>query len=71
MLVDKARPRSCDKQALVTRQPDYTGPLVARLGGADISWIIGFIVLAAVYLLLAPRAQKASRHGHPAPAPAG
>ena len=36
-------------------QPDYTGPLVARLGGADISWIIGFIVPAAAYLLLTRR----------------
>jgi nucleobase:cation symporter-1, NCS1 family len=34
-------------------QPDYTGPLVTRLGGADISWIIGWIIPAAVYLLLA------------------
>jgi NCS1 family nucleobase:cation symporter-1 len=33
-------------------QPDYTGPLVARLGVADISWIIGWII-PAVYLLLA------------------
>lgn len=33
-------------------QPDYTGPLVSRLGGADISWIVGWIVAAAIYLLL-------------------
>jgi len=33
-------------------QPDYTGPLVSHLGGADISWIIGWLVAAAVYLLL-------------------
>jgi nucleobase:cation symporter-1, NCS1 family len=33
-------------------QPDYTGPLVPRLGGADISWVVGWIVPAAVYLLL-------------------
>lgn len=33
-------------------QPDYTGPLVSRLGGADISWIIGWFIPAAVYLLL-------------------
>ena len=50
-------------------QPDYTGPLVARLGGADISWIIGFIVPAAAYLLLTRRTRKAGRPGHLAAAP--
>ncbi len=34
-------------------QPDYTGPLVSKLGGADISWIVGWIIPAALYLLLA------------------
>jgi NCS1 family nucleobase:cation symporter-1 len=34
-------------------QPDYTGPLVSSLGGADISWIVGWIVAAGVYLALA------------------
>jgi nucleobase:cation symporter-1, NCS1 family len=33
-------------------QPDYTGPLVKALGGADISWLVGWFVSAAVYLLL-------------------
>jgi nucleobase:cation symporter-1, NCS1 family len=33
-------------------QPDYVGPLVAKLGGADISWIVGWVVAAAVYVLL-------------------
>jgi nucleobase:cation symporter-1, NCS1 family len=33
-------------------QPDYHGPLVAHLGGADISWIVGWIVAAAAYLIL-------------------
>jgi nucleobase:cation symporter-1, NCS1 family len=33
-------------------QPDYVGPLVSKLGGADISWIVGWIVAAALYLLL-------------------
>jgi NCS1 family nucleobase:cation symporter-1 len=27
----------------------YTGPLVAHLGGADISWIIGLIVASGLY----------------------
>jgi len=31
----------------------YTGPLVARLGGTDISWIVGLVVPAVLYLLLA------------------
>ena len=33
-------------------QPDYTGPLVRALGGADISWLVGWFVSAAVYLLV-------------------
>jgi NCS1 family nucleobase:cation symporter-1 len=33
-------------------QPDYTGPLVSTLGGADISWLAGWIIPAAAYLLL-------------------
>jgi nucleobase:cation symporter-1, NCS1 family len=33
-------------------QPDYTGLLVAKRGGSDISWIVGWVVAAAVYLLL-------------------
>ena len=31
----------------------YTGPLVATLGGADISWIVGLIVPAALYYVFA------------------
>ncbi|MFG2501353.1 purine-cytosine permease family protein [Streptomyces sp. NPDC048441] len=33
----------------------YTGPLVDPLGGADISWIVGLAVPAALYWLLARR----------------
>ncbi len=33
-------------------QPDYVGPLVSHLGGADISWLVGFFVSAVVYLIL-------------------
>lgn len=32
----------------------YSGPLVERLGGTDISWIIGLIVTALLYLALQP-----------------
>jgi nucleobase:cation symporter-1, NCS1 family len=53
-------------------QPDYAGPLVARLGGADISWIIGWIIPAAVYLLLARDGRnRASGHVTPALAERG
>jgi NCS1 family nucleobase:cation symporter-1 len=33
----------------------YTGPLVADLGGADISWIVGLLTSAVAYLLLMRR----------------
>ena len=36
-------------------QPDYTGPLVSALGGADISWLAGWFAAATAYLLLAAR----------------
>jgi NCS1 family nucleobase:cation symporter-1 len=49
-------------------QPDYTGPLVKALGGADISWLVGWVVAAGVYLYLTSGARQPSR-GRPAPAP--
>ena len=33
-------------------QPDYTGPLVGPLGGADISWLVGWFAAAIAYLSL-------------------
>ncbi|MEU3375460.1 cytosine permease [Streptomyces sp. NPDC006660] len=33
----------------------YTGPLVARLGGADVSWMVGLVVPAALFFVLARR----------------
>ncbi|MGW2939452.1 purine-cytosine permease family protein [Streptomyces sp. NPDC001156] len=33
----------------------YTGPLVAPLGGADISWVVGLVAPALLYWLLARR----------------
>lgn len=36
-------------------QAFYVGPLVASLGGADISWIVGIVVPGAIYVLLARR----------------
>jgi purine-cytosine permease-like protein len=43
-------------------QPDYTGPLVRTLGGADISWLAGWFTAAIVYLLLAASATSTARH---------
>ena len=45
-------------------QPDYTGPLVRALGGADISWLVGWIVSAGVYLLAMRRATRTRDAGH-------
>jgi NCS1 family nucleobase:cation symporter-1 len=33
-------------------QPAYTGPLVSALGGADISWLVGWFAASIAYLLL-------------------
>ena len=42
-------------------QPDYTGLLVKQLGGADISWLVGWVVAAGVYLYLASGTRQPSR----------
>ena len=31
----------------------YSGPMVAQLGGVDISWIVGLVVPGVLYYLLA------------------
>ena len=36
-------------------QKMYTGPITGMLGGADISWIVGLVVTAAIYYPLARR----------------
>lgn len=36
-------------------QKMYTGPIAEKLGGADISWIVGIVVTAAIYYPLAKR----------------
>ena len=51
-------------------QPDYTGPLVKTLGGADISWLVGWFAAAIVYLLLVALAPGAARHDRPVAATA-
>ena len=37
----------------------YTGPMVEHLGGVDISWIIGLLVPAVLYYLVARRRPRA------------
>ena len=51
-------------------QPDYTGPLVKTLGGADISWLVGWFAAAIVYLLLVALAPGTARHDRPVTATA-
>ena len=43
-------------------QPDYTGPFVHALGGADISWLIGWFTSALIYLLIAAGQPGTARH---------
>jgi nucleobase:cation symporter-1, NCS1 family len=52
-------------------QPDYTGPLVRHLGGADISWLVGWVAAASVYLLLMRRTATSHASGPVAAVPAG
>ena len=51
-------------------QPDYTGPLVKTLGGADISWLVGWFAAAIAYLLLVALTASTSRHDRQAAATA-
>jgi nucleobase:cation symporter-1, NCS1 family len=46
-------------------QPGYTGPLVKTLGGADISWLVGWFTAAIIYLLLVAVASSTARHDWP------
>ncbi|HEV3291689.1 MAG TPA: cytosine permease [Streptosporangiaceae bacterium] len=46
-------------------QPDYTGPLVRALGGADISWLVGWFTAAIIYLLLVALTPGNARHERP------
>ena len=47
----------------------YVGPLVSSLGGADISWIVGFGVASLLYLAGAKRFVRAGPPGPPAAGP--
>jgi nucleobase:cation symporter-1, NCS1 family len=57
-------------ELLFVKQPDFSGPLVGPLGGADISWLVGWVVTAGLYLYLASGTRQPSR-GKPAAAHAG
>ncbi|MEV0399281.1 cytosine permease [Actinoallomurus sp. NPDC050550] len=43
--------------------PLYTGPMVKRLGGADISWIIGLVVATLLYYGCSRADRRAPAHG--------
>jgi NCS1 family nucleobase:cation symporter-1 len=47
-------------------QEEYSGPLAGDLGGADISWLVGWFTAAIAYLLLA--VLPGARPGRPASA---
>jgi NCS1 family nucleobase:cation symporter-1 len=42
-------------------QPDYTGPLVGTLGGADVSWLVGWFAAAGAYLLMVAFTRSTAR----------
>ena len=45
---------------LTVNSPIFTGPLSSALGGADLSWLLGLPVAAAMYFVLARREVEAS-----------
>jgi NCS1 family nucleobase:cation symporter-1 len=53
----------------------YTGPMVDRLGGADISWILGIVVAAGLYYALMrpllPAIEASAAFREPAPTEPG
>jgi NCS1 family nucleobase:cation symporter-1 len=51
-------------------QPEYTGPLVRPLGGAHVSWLVGWFAAAIVYLAL-PAGPVPSTVTRRCPPPAG
>jgi purine-cytosine permease-like protein len=51
--------------ALTMKSPLYSGPLATALGGADLSWILGFPVAGASYYLLAVMLQRRTTSSAP------
>jgi NCS1 family nucleobase:cation symporter-1 len=49
-------------------QTYYVGPLVKHLGGADISWLVGWVVAAGVFLIMVRVGGNAPAKTEPAPA---
>jgi NCS1 family nucleobase:cation symporter-1 len=45
-------------------QTAYAGPLASALGGADISWLVGWFSAAIAYLLLFALAPETARRDH-------
>jgi nucleobase:cation symporter-1, NCS1 family len=52
-------------------QTIYTGPMVKVLGGADISWLVGFVVAGAGYLIATRLTGSRVRPAEPEPQPVG
>jgi NCS1 family nucleobase:cation symporter-1 len=48
--------------------PKFEGPAASAMSGADISWLVGFVVAAALYYLAVRTARSATA---PEPAAAG
>ena len=46
--------------------PQFEGPVAHALTGADISWLVGFLVAGGLYYLLTPRGVAPSAAGQPA-----
>jgi purine-cytosine permease-like protein len=55
--------------ALTMRSPLYNGPIAMALGGADLSWIVGFPVAALVYGALRTYPNRTAPAAPSAPAP--
>jgi NCS1 family nucleobase:cation symporter-1 len=52
-------------------QTIYVGPMVTVLGGADISWIVGFVVAGAGYLIATRLTSSEIQPAEPEPRPVG
>lgn len=49
----------------------YTGPVAERLGGVDVSWIVGLAVICPLYYMLTKRAGREERATGSTPEPGG